>query len=568
MDRRRECRGAAPLCRPVKEEVERRAGRLLRFLPVLPREDRPENALEAFRSAPQFAQVEELPRRNSDGGLRVLLIGPERYYRRQAAVYLSALCAGGEDEPDGFWEEDDDVPLFSCPVHRLALYDVEEWLSPPEDGGAGMVQVVLSAGPPTGEEPEEGEQRLLLEGTLSEELADRLDGLTAGEVFLSVAPEGALPGLVDRLRFEQGFSVCRIGTADEAYRTRLLLRTAGEEDIALQPGLDTGAVLAALRRFRGERFCEGDFARLLRSAAALRPGAALGTEDLCAPLTPFRLGEQDGLRELESLVGLGEVKRAVRSFLAGQSLERRRREAGLPAAALHRNLAFAGAPGTCKSVVARLVAQILREQGVGTGAFVEAGREQLIGQYLGQTSPKVAELFRRARGGVLFLDEAGALLPDGHDPYAKEAVTALVRHMELSPETMVIFATYPGEMEALLSSDPGLSSRVSRVISFPSYSDGELCAILSYLADRGGYRLPEGAEEVAAPFFAALRRRQGERFGNGREARRLLEGAVSRLALRAMEEDCPLDALSREDLAGAAEELLSGAGKEKRAIGF
>ena len=235
-----------------------------------------------------------------------------------------------------------------------------------------------------------------------------------------------------------------------------------------------------------------------------------------------------------------------------------------------RNMAFSGPPGTGKSVVARLVAQILREEGVGTGRFVEAGREQLIGSYLGQTSPKVAALFEKARGGVLFIDEAGALLnARGDDIYAAEAVNALVRHMELHPETVVIFATYPQEMEQLLASNPGLSSRVARVLDFPGYSDAELLGILEFLARAEGERIPPEAGETCLEFFRQLRQQKGDCFGNGREARRLYQAAVEELALRRRKSG-GADELCSQDLARAAARLLEQPAQRRQmaAIGF
>lgn len=218
-----------------------------------------------------------------------------------------------------------------------------------------------------------------------------------------------------------------------------------------------------------------------------------------------------------------------RGVLAVQILNARRCR---PSAAACRNLAFCGAPGTGKSVTARLVAQILRDEGCGSGRFVEAGREQLIGKYLGTTSPKIAKLFEQAAGGVLFIDEAGALLGTKEDLYANEAVNALVRHMELHPETMVIFATYEPEMRELLASNAGLSSRVAGIIRFENYSDAELCRILALTATRAGETLFDGTAAGCAGFFAALRGKKGENFGNGREARRLFEAAREEMALR------------------------------------
>ena len=265
------------------------------------------------------------------------------------------------------------------------------------------------------------------------------------------------------------------------------------------------------------------------------------------------------------MVGLEEVKQ-TRRRLAAAALEDHRRQRGLKVEPACRNMAFSGPPGTGKSVTARLAARILREEGRGTGRFVEAGREQLIGSYLGQTSPMVAELFQRAKGGVLFIDEAGALLDDGQDIYAAEAVNALVRHMELGPETTVIFATYPGEMERLLASNPGLSSRVAQVLDFPGYDDGILWDIFQGFARREGYALPEGTRELCDAFFGELRQRKGERFGNGREARRLYQGAVEEMALRVLEGQ--EEALVLADLEEASKRLLAQPGKERRSIGF
>ncbi len=266
------------------------------------------------------------------------------------------------------------------------------------------------------------------------------------------------------------------------------------------------------------------------------------------------------------MTGLDEVKSTLRRQLASAVLEKRRRDSGKSVRPACRSLAFAGPPGTGKSVTARLAARILREEGCGTGRFVEAGREQLIGTYLGQTSPKIAELFEEARGGVLFIDEASALLDGGGDIYAVEAVNALVRHMELEPETMVILATYPGEMERLLSSNPGLKSRIACVLNFSSYDDAQLWEIFQGFAREAEYALPEGAEAVCRDFFSELRRKEAERFGNGRDARRLFEGAVEELALRGL--NTQEQTLSLQDLKTAAERILAGCGGGERAIGF
>jgi len=230
---------------------------------------------------------------------------------------------------------------------------------------------------------------------------------------------------------------------------------------------------------------------------------------------------------------------------------------------------------------ARLVAQILREEGVGTGRFVEAGREQLIGKYMGHTSPLVARLFRQARGGVLFIDEVGALLDSrSQDIYATEAVNALVRHMELEPQTVVILATYPDEMKELLASNPGLSSRIAKIVPFEGYDDDRLWDILGWIASQESYTLPQEARPDCVRFFRTLREKKKDTFGNGREARRLFQTAVDEAALRIPKSDkaalpvsenqSTLDTLTLEDFRLAVAVLLAAeeAGGPIHSIGF
>ena len=159
--------------------------------------------------------------------------------------------------------------------------------------------------------------------------------------------------------------------------------------------------------------------------------------------------------------------------------------------------------------------------------------------------------------------------PDGRDTYAAEAVNALVRHMELEPETMVIFATYPEEMKQLLSSNPGLSSCVAQVLEFPDYTGEELFDIFKTFAQQERLNLPENADRLCGGFFQKLRGRKGTDFGNGREARRLFQAAKEEMALRALSDPGVLSDLSEEDLRGAMERLLKQEREKTRTrIGF
>ncbi|MBR5123353.1 MAG: AAA family ATPase, partial [Anaerotignum sp.] len=278
--------------------------------------------------------------------------------------------------------------------------------------------------------------------------------------------------------------------------------------------------------------------------------------------------KETGLNMLHDMIGLENIKNELNRMLATVNLDNRRRMEGIEIPPAWRNMAFSGSPGTGKSVTARLVAQILREEGCGSGRFVEAGREQLIGAFLGQTSPMIAKLFQQAKGGVLFIDEAGALLNNGNDIYATEAVNALVRHMELEPETIVIFATYPDEMQQLLDSNPGLSSRIAHVLEFCSYDEDQLFHIFCAFAKKERLPVANGIKPICDDFFRSLKNKKAENFGNGREARRLYLTAKEELALRAKNRPNTALKLTKKDLQLAATRLLLQENEKQNYIGF
>jgi len=577
---------APPVCRPIHiRSLPSIPGNLLRYTPLFQEIPR-ETLLSELRDAPQFQKLRLRPLlEDTRGSLRVLLLGEDSYCTAQAAVYLASLSHSRENLPsdwDDSWggvdfcdleEHEGPDALLSCSLAVVSPEALDPALGQkksygPAAAAAGRKESpVLSlrslAAPAALIAADDG--RVLTPAVL--EQVKSLALRDAGEpldILIALKNTQVDLELLEELRFTCGFQVARVGRPDQDYYRRLL-RSCGERQLCpIDTLADLDLVIAHTRRLRGERFCELDLECLISWAVQRHAQPPLRTQDLLFP--PFK-SQGGGWEELKRMTGLENIKEKLRRLLARAVWEGRRSQAGKPVRPMCRNLAFAGPPGTGKSVTARLAARILREEGCGSGRFVEAGREQLIGTYLGETSPKIAELFERAKGGVLFIDEAGALLGGDRDIYAAEAVNALVRHMELQPETMVIFATYPGEMERLLSSNPGLKSRVAQVLDFPAYDDTQLWEIFQGFAKEEGCGLPEGAETVCRGFFSALRSRDPEGFGNGREARRLFQGAVEDLALRAL--DTGEETLHLEDLNAAAERLLAGAGGgEKRSIGF
>ncbi|MFI7273953.1 right-handed parallel beta-helix repeat-containing protein [Streptomyces sp. NPDC049879] len=239
------------------------------------------------------------------------------------------------------------------------------------------------------------------------------------------------------------------------------------------------------------------------------------------------------LAELDELVGLDGVKRDVGGMVKLMQTVRMRQEAGLPAPPLSRHLVFAGNPGTGKTTVARLYGRLLSALGLlSHGHLVEVDRSALVGEYIGHTGPKTTEAFLRARGGVLFIDEAYALTPPGvAQDFGQEAISTLVKLMEdHRDEVVVIAAGYPGEMDRFIGSNPGLASRFTRALHFADYSNEELVRIVEHHARRHRYQLSDASRKALGEFIGSIPR--GERFGNGRTARQLFQQMTERQAMR------------------------------------
>lgn len=489
-----------------------------------------------YFSIPYLQPVEEFGQK-CDGflGKRIFLVTEEENIGLKAA--LSLLSYPFYEDREEIWEQ---AELEGYEPNQLQLLDSE--------GTPLKMRLISLRGERKGNEnllnpylqlvADVTERSIVFFSGLEEgeNLEDKLDivlGCPGGIQFVLLKEEYLGTTWVRELMMDRDSEVIRLPRVENAYYEKVLADLLEGERYQLAKELSFRGVVRSLRKKCGEKFAEEDIAWSLDQAVkqnAQREGGCVLEE------RDFSLEARENsspFEQLQGMTGLEHMKKLALEYAALSREQARNRQLS----DICKHAVFQGKPGTGKTMCGRLLAQIMAEEGQSNGNFVVASRKDIVGQFVGHTAPRVAKLFDRARNGVLFVDEAGFFLQDTQNSFTREAMKEFVRYMELYQDVTVIFALYPHEVEDFMQMDAGLSSRIGRVVEFPDYTREELVEIAEGMCKARGYQIETDVPEVIANFILRRKAVLGEKFGNAREMRKLVEAAIIARSLRCFEQE-------------------------------
>jgi stage V sporulation protein K len=273
---------------------------------------------------------------------------------------------------------------------------------------------------------------------------------------------------------------------------------------------------------------------------------------------------EDIMKELDSLIGLENVKRLVKEIQAFVTIQKKRKEENLNTDPLVFHMIFKGNPGTGKTTVARILGKILNRIGIlEKGHLIEVERADLVGEYIGHTAQKVREQIKRAMGGILFIDEAYSLARGGEKDFGKEAIDTIVKSMEDYKDNLIlILAGYKDEMDCFISTNPVLKSRFPIIIDFQDYGINELVKISEIMVGNRQYKLSSDAKKKIISILENRIQNDDYIMGNARFVRNIVETAMRKQAVRLVIKNN----ISRDDLLTLRGEDIIDEGLSSKAL--
>ena len=367
------------------------------------------------------------------------------------------------------------------------------------------------------------------------DLNDKLDAILAANIkhkIICITPETYDSSWVRRLIVMNGFTPIFINDVPDEYYEEVLSGLLEDKKMQLDD-CSAGLVVRCLRNKIGKEITEECLEQVVNNCWKKQTWGKT-TEQLQPYLAgekvPFRMqdmipglkSEESAMEVLKKMPGLEQPKSMFDDFIAVKQMSITHKEL----IKLHHNMIFSGNPGTGKTTFAKLMARAMKENGIVGAECVTATRSDIIGQYVGHTAPRVEALFKRARNGILFVDEAGFFLNEGAGGYVDEALKEFVRFMEDEDfqDVTVIFAMYEHEAAELLKLDEGLASRFSKIVHFDDYSDEELLGIFDLMIEKTGFRIEKNSHELVAAYVSRLK--SDSNFANAREIRKIAESAI------------------------------------------
>lgn len=399
-----------------------------------------------------------------------------------------------------------------------------------------------------------------------EEIGEKLDAISAcnaANSCIHITYEQLNKWWVKEAVMNYNCEIVKLPVLDNDYYKTIVDYLFIGENITLSKEIKGEKLVQLIQKNQGERFKEEDIAWYLDEGLknAIERGSdnVLKLEDF-APL----LGTiENPVEKLNKMTGLKELKKVAKEMAAVAREEMVNDRLGV----LHNNMIFVGNPGTGKTTGAKILADIMAWEGRLGAKVVVADRRNIIGKYVGHTAPKVAKLFEEAKGGVLFVDEAGFFLNRNSGGYVDEAIKEFVRYMEMFPQVTVIFAMYSKEMKGFLELDSGLASRINKVVKFEDYTIKELVAITEGFIREKGYRINKEATERIRKEIQDLKD-SVRGFDNARGARNLAYEIILSASIRKYEHSNKSLAITLDDVINGCKRMKTERTDSKRQFGF